>query len=559
MPFSGELVDPNKLKQAVAAFAKRASSGSGKGNSSDGKSSSARDIKGMLFNALPASLRKQIASPPYPGEDTSRTAASVFNSLRRRGWTKDEIGQLILSFPEGVGKRYAANKDLAKDIERMGSKWQDDSPVKLDDFQSYMPMHSYIYVPSGEMWPAGSVNARLGTVPLWNADGTPVLNNKMEQVEIPASQWIDKHRPVEQMTWAPGLPALISDRLISEGGWIDRPGVTVFNQYRPPTLQHGDPSEARPWIDHVHKVYPAEADHIIHWFAHRVQHPQEKINHALVLGGSQGIGKDTMIEPVKRAVGPWNCCEVSPTQMLGRFNGYVKSVILRVSEARDLGDMNRYAFYDHMKTYTAAPPDTLRVDEKHIREHHVLNCTGVILTTNHRSDGLYLPADDRRHFVAWSDLTKDDFSADYWSELWAFYEEGGYGHVAAYLATLDITAFNPKAPPPKTDAFWQIVSAGQAPEDAEMADVLAKLGRPYAVGVQQVLNAAEGDFSDFLRDRKNRRVIPHRMEAAQYVPVRNPDSNDGLWVINRKRQAVYGRSELSAAQRLGAARRLGAS
>jgi hypothetical protein len=80
-----------------------------------------------------------------------------------------------------------------------------------------------------------------------------------------------------------------------------------------------------------------------------VQRPQEKINHALVLGGSQGIGKDTLLEPVKRAVGPWNFQEVSPQQLLGRFNGYLKSIILRVSEARDLGEVNRYQFYDHLK------------------------------------------------------------------------------------------------------------------------------------------------------------------------------------------------------------------
>jgi hypothetical protein len=60
-----------------------------------------------------------------------------------------------------------------------------------------------------------------------------------------------------------------------------------------------------------------------------VQHPGEKINHALVLGGDQGIGKDSMLEPVKRAVGPWNFHEVSPTHLLGRFNNFVKSVILR--------------------------------------------------------------------------------------------------------------------------------------------------------------------------------------------------------------------------------------
>ena len=69
--------------------------------------------------------------------------------------------------------------------------------------------------------------------------------------------------------------------------------------------------------------------------AHRVQRPQEKINHALVLGGAQGIGKDTLLEPVKYAVGSWNFREVSPQQAMGRFNGFLKAVILRVSEARD--------------------------------------------------------------------------------------------------------------------------------------------------------------------------------------------------------------------------------
>jgi hypothetical protein len=34
--------------------------------------------------------------------------------------------------------------------------------------------------------------------------------------------------------------------------------------------------------------------------------------------------------------------------------------------------------------------------------------------------------------------------------------------VAAYLATLDISTFDPKAPPPKTDAFWAIVDANHA-------------------------------------------------------------------------------------------------
>ena len=46
-------------------------------------------------------------------------------------------------------------------------------------------------------------------------------------------------------------------------------------------------------------------------------------------------------------------------QLTGRFNPFLKSVILRVSEARDLGDVDRYAFYETTKTMWAARRDML--------------------------------------------------------------------------------------------------------------------------------------------------------------------------------------------------------
>jgi hypothetical protein len=359
------------------------------------------------------------------------------------------------------------------------------------------------------------------------------------------------------MTWTPGLPMLIRDRLVDQGGWIEREGVSTFNLYRPPTIKPGNAAEAGPWLDHVKKVFPEDADHIIKWFAHRVQLPADKINHALVFGGAQGIGKDTLIEPVKRAVGSWNFQEVSPQHMLGRFNGFLKSVILRVSEARDLGDVNRYQFYDHMKSYTAAPPDVLRVDEKNLREHSIINCVGIIITSNHKTDGIYLPAEDRRHFVAWSDLTKEDFAPDYWPTLWRWYANGGNEHVAAYLTELDIAGFNPKAPPPKTPAFWAIVDASSAPEDAELADALDQMNGPDATTLLKIIAyTTDGDFLAWLRDRKNRRMIPHRLEKCGYVPVRNEAAKDGLWVIGGKRQVIYAKSTLTTRERITAARDL---
>ena len=246
-----------------------------------------------------------------------------------------------------------------------------DEGVELMDFHAHMPTHKYVFAPTGDQWPASSVDARVPPVVQRNARGEPILKENGEPKTTSATAWLDIHRPVEQVTWSPGQPQRIENRLVSDGGWIDRPGCACFNLYRPPQIVPGNANEAGPWLDHVYRVYPADAERIIEWLAHRRQRPHEKINHALVFGGLQGIGKDTILEPVKAAVGPWNFVEAQPAHLFGRFNGFAKAVILRINEGRDLGDADRYGFYDRLKTYTAAPPDVLRVDEKNQREYVV--------------------------------------------------------------------------------------------------------------------------------------------------------------------------------------------
>lgn len=414
--------------------------------------------------------------------------------------------------------------------------------VTLEDFYAYMPEHKYIFVPTRDLWPAPSIDARI----------PPVRGNGED---LKASKWLDQHRSVEQMTWYPGEPTIIEDRLVSHGGWIERPGVKCFNQYRPPTIELGDAAKAGPWLEHLRRVFPESADHMILWFAHRVQRPHEKVNHALAVIGGQGTGKDSAVQGVVPAVGHWNVWEVGPEALMGRFNPHVKSVILRVSEARDLGEVDRYRLYEHLKVLTAAPPDVLRIDEKNIREYMIPNVTGVVITSNH-TDGIYLPADDRRHYVAATELTKEDFAQAYFNELYGWYEAGGYGHVAAYLHAVDLVDFNAKAPPPKTAAFWRVVDAGRAPEDAELADALDRLMNPQAVTLGELARVAEPSFGDWVRDRKNSRQIPHRMEEVGYLPIRNDGAKDGRWKVGGRRQVIYARRELSVRDRIAAARAL---
>ena len=195
-------------------------------------------------------------------------------------------------------------------------------------------------------------------------------------------------------------------------------------------------------------------------------------------------------------------------------------------------------------------------DEKHLREHYILNCCGVILTTNYKTNGIYLPADDRRHYVAWSDLTKEDFTSEYWDDLWRWYEDGGHEHVAAYFEQYDLSGFNPKAPPPKTPAFWEVVNANHAPEDAELADLLDVMGNPPVVTLDDLGDKATGELREWLAERRNRRAIPHKMDQAGYVPLRNPRAQDGVWKFNGRRLAVYARKDLSLKDRYAAVNRL---
>jgi hypothetical protein len=440
--------------------------------------------------------------------------------------------------------------------------------VNLLDFYALMTQHKYIWAPARELWPAISVDARIPPIPLFDPGGNPALykngRHKGEPIEIAPSEWLDKHQPVEQVTWAPGEDMVVRDRLISDGGWIKRRRVSCFNLYRPPVLGRGDRRKAGRWLRHVLRVYPdkAEAWHIIRWLAHRVQHPAQKINHALVLGGEQGIGKDTIVEPVKRAVGPWNVHEESPRTVLERqFNGYLKGVILRISEACDLGEAERHTFYEHMKAIIAAPPDVLRINEKNIREYYIPNVVGVIITTNHKTDGIYLPDDDRRHYVAWSPRRRGEFSEQYFIGFYRWLDAGGDRHVAAYLASLDLSGFNPKAPPPQTHAFWDMVSANRVPEDAELADQLDLLNNPDVVTISRIINSTRdgygnlSEFSEWLKDRRNRRKIPHRMETCGYVVVPNPEADDGIWKISGVRHVLYGKASLTSAARLRAARK----
>jgi hypothetical protein len=432
-----------------------------------------------------------------------------------------------------------------------------------EDFVSLAPSRCCVYLPCKSLWPNASIDDRLPPVPLLKSDGSPVLNARGKPVMIKATEDLAKRRSVEKLVWAPGLPEFIRGKLAVDGGWVEKEGATSLNTYRAPNPRLGDPTQATRWVEHWYKLYPDEAGHIIAWLASRVQRPEIMINHALLLGGAPRIGKDTLLEAVVKTVGEWNFRSIKLNDLVAKNNDYLQTIILRVNEARDVGEqgtVDRYRLYDHIKDTLTSPPSTLRVNIKYVPEFEIMKCLGMVITTNHR-DAFYLPPDDRRFFVAFSERRGEEFPAAYWNEFWGWYQAGGFEHVAAYLFTYDMSNFDPKAEPPKTDAFWTMVSMDRAGEHGEIADAIDQLKdkngqRPEALTLDQLSVVAPALES--LRDRFKRTRIRRRLEDNGYVVVVNPDAkkSDGLWAIKGRRQTIYARIELDTKQRLTAAKDL---
>lgn len=472
-------------------------------------------------------LRKAINAE---GKETpSKAAYSLAIAALKRGLNEQQVIGLLITEENRCSKHCLGFKNPAAEAqgivdwakktiaETAPDEWDDlecpeKAGLKPDYFYFIAPQGKCIYLPTRELWPVKSIDGAFKT-------------------SLPgASDWFAENRLAEQMIWAPGELQIIGDRLMASGSWQDMPGATVINTYLPgPFLAGGRPDEASPWVDLVRRIYPAEAEHLFDCFAQRVQRPQDKINHAIILGGQQGIGKDSILEPVKEAVGHWNWADISPSHAMGRFNGFLKSIVLRISEARDLGDHDRFAFYDRAKTWMAAPPDVHTIDEKNLREYPAQNVTFVIITTN-RQDALHLEPDDRRHFVAWSDLSKEDFTAEYWTGYYRWLtEEGGKFHVAAFLKQRSLAGFDAKAPPPKTPAFWSILQAGQSPETLELSDVLENMGWPDVICIQAI-SASAGDKSlGWFKGGSNAKRAGTRLGDCGYHAVQNPDVKDGRW------------------------------
>jgi len=142
--------------------------------------------------------------------------------------------------------------------------------------------------------------------------------------------------------------------------------------------------------------------------------------------------------------------------------------------------VDRRGLENRLKPLLAAPPEMLSVNRKGLHPFDLPNRLAVVAFSNERA-AIALPSDDRRWLVLWSHAGRLD-EADA-AALWAWYDQGGRDAVAGWLAARDVSAWNPAATPPMTEAKVALVGAGRSLAESWMIEHIEGLRGEFARGV----------------------------------------------------------------------------
>jgi hypothetical protein len=297
--------------------------------------------------------------------------------------------------------------------------------------------------------------------------------------KIEASVSFDENRQAKGakalagITYAAGASVLVA-----------RDGLVYGNRWRDarPTPKAGDVSM---WLAHVERMIPEpfEREHLLNALAHKVQFPTHKINHAILMGGNHGSGKDTLFAPFFWAIGgnaKANCSLVKNEDLNSQWGYALECEVMEIAELRQAEAKDRRALENTLKPIIAAPPELLMVNRKGLHPYMALNRVFVIAFSNERV-AISLPSEDRRWFVLWCEAAKLPEAQAV--SLWNWYQHrGGFEAVAHYLHTRDVSAWNPTAPPPMTEAKAIMVEHGMSTAEAFLVDQMRRRAGEFARG-----------------------------------------------------------------------------
>lgn len=202
------------------------------------------------------------------------------------------------------------------------------------------------------------------------------------------------------------------------------------------------------------------------WLAFVFQRPDE-VHTALVLCGSQGVGKNSFVEPLGVLLGNHYVLLSNITELISNFNYHLKyAVLIHANEALWGGNRKEIGTLKAMVT-----EKTCLIEGKGKDRIMVKNFKHIILSSN-EDWAVHLDPDDRRFFVIRvSEKHKEDH--EYFASIQQQLNTGGYEALLYDLLNEDLTGFNPRQFPNNNEAFdIKMRSASTIPISASQKNIL---------------------------------------------------------------------------------------
>ena len=268
---------------------------------------------------------------------------------------------------------------------------------------------------------------------------------------------------------------------------VTRDGDLFGNRWRNarPDVQNLRDGDISMWMNHCQELVPeqAELEHILDVMAFKVQHPEIKVNHAILHAGDEGSGKDTFWAPFIWAV----CGDhlknrgIMDNNSVNSQWGYqLESEILIINELKEPDAATRRQLANQLKPIIAAPPEMLPINRKGLHPYYMANRLFVLAFSNDPVP-ISLASQDRRWFCVWS--TAPRMEPRQAKKIWDWYRSGGFGMIARFLRARDVSQFNPSAPPMWTEFKANLVEHGMSMAESYLVDMLRERKGDFTKGV----------------------------------------------------------------------------
>ncbi len=268
---------------------------------------------------------------------------------------------------------------------------------------------------------------------------------------------------------------------------VSRDGDLFGNRWRDarPSVAGADNSDISMWMKHCQALVPEsdELNHIFDVMAFKVQHPEIKVNHAVLHAGDEGSGKDTFWAPFI-----WAICGdhlknrgIMDNNSVNSQWGYqLESEVLIINELKEPDASTRRQLANQLKPIIAAPPEMLPINRKGLHPYMMANRLFVLAFSNDPVP-ISLASQDRRWFCVWSTAPRMESSQA--KKIWDWYRSGGFVAIAKWLGSRNVSKFNPSAPPMWTEFKANLVEHGMSMAESFLVEMLKNKTGEFSRGV----------------------------------------------------------------------------